>query len=165
MLLHRRVLESTMNRVKISFQLIISRPSGTISAVLSILGWHTRGIAHHKVEWSYDVKILKSAHRGKNLTSIHEDVGLVPGLAQWVKRFSGAVSWGRGRRHGSDLALLWRWHRPAAAAPIGSLSQELPYTTGVTLKRRQKLKFQKTKHPQNMMELCQDTWLPHGSVF
>ena len=36
----------------------------------------------------------------KNLTSILEDTGLIPGLAQRVK----------------DLALLWLWHRSAAAA-------------------------------------------------
>ena len=34
-----------------------------------------------------------------------------------------------------DLAWLWLWHRPAAAAPIQPLAQELPYVTGVALKK------------------------------
>ena len=36
---------------------------------------------------------------------------------------------GVGRRHGSDLTLLWLWCRPAAAAPIQPLAQEHPYAT------------------------------------
>ena len=46
-----------------------------------------------------------------NLTSILEDVGLIPGLSQWV----------------GDLALLELWCRPAAVAPIRLLAWELPY--------------------------------------
>ena len=51
-----------------------------------------------------------------NPTSIHEDEHLIPGLAQGVK----------------DLVLLWQWCRPAA------LAWELPYATGVALKKKKK---------------------------
>ena len=44
------------------------------------------------------------------------------------------MSCGVGHRYGSDLALLWLWHRPAAVALIGPLAWEPPYTMGVTLK-------------------------------
>ena len=39
-------------------------------------------------------------------------------------------------RLGSDAALLWLWHRPAATALIGSLAWEPPYALGMALKRQ-----------------------------
>ena len=37
------------------------------------------------------------------------------------------MSYGVGRRHDSDPALLWLWRRPAATAPIRPLAWESPY--------------------------------------
>ena len=57
-----------------------------------------------------------------NLTSIYEDAGLIPGLAQRVE----------------DLELLWLWCRPAATAPIWPLAWEPLYAVGAALKRQKK---------------------------
>ena len=46
------------------------------------------------------------AQRVKNPTSIHEDVGSIPGLAQWIQGSGIIVSCGVDCRHGSDLVLL-----------------------------------------------------------
>ena len=58
------------------------------------------------------------AQQVKNPASIHEDEGSIPGLTQWVEGSSIAVCYTVGHRHGSDLALLWLWCRPAAAVLI-----------------------------------------------
>ena len=70
-----------------------------------------------------------SSHCGSvvtNPTSIHEDAGLIPDHAWWVK----------------DLVLLWC--RLAAAALIRLLAWELPYAMGMALKiKRTKQKNKK----------------------
>ena len=71
-----------------------------------------------------------------------------------------AMSCGVGRRHSSDPALLWLWHRPAAMAPIGSLAWEPPYA------RKQPKKWQKDKKKKerNMYVLFLST-IPEDDQF
>ena len=76
----------------------------------------------------------------KNLTVIHGNMGLIPGLSQWVKGSSIALSRGVCCRCGLGLALLWLWCRPTAAALIQPPAWELPYAAGVALKRQKKEK-------------------------
>ena len=57
---------------------------------------------------------------------------MIPGLAQWVKDpMLPRVVHGQG----SDSELLWLWYRPAAAALIQPLAQELPYAIGAAIKK------------------------------
>ena len=50
------------------------------------------------------------------------------------------MSCGVGHRHGSDLALIWLWHRLAATAPIRPLAWEPPYATGAAQENGKKRK-------------------------
>ena len=39
-------------------------------------------------------------------------------------------------RHGSDMVLLWLWHRPVDTALIRPLAWEPPFVVGAALKRQ-----------------------------
>ena len=70
-------------------------------------------------------------------------------LARSVGYGSGvAVSCGIGCRCGSDLALVWLWHRPAATSPIRPLAWEPPHVAVIFLEcgpRKGKKTYKKKK--------------------
>ena len=80
---------------------------------------------------------------GNNPTRSHEVARSIPGLSQWVKDSSVALSCGVGHRCGSDLMLLWLWYRVAAASPIRPLAWEPPYWAGAAQKKKKKKKKKK----------------------
>ena len=69
----------------------------------------------------------------------HEDVGQTLASHSGL-RIHVAVSWGVSHRCGSDLVLLWLWHRLVAVAPIQPLAWEPPYASGEALKSKKKKK-------------------------
>ena len=60
-----------------------------------------------------------------------------------------AVSSGVGCRHGSDLALLWLWHRLAVTASIRPLAWDPPYAMCAALKRQKTKKKNQRKIQKN----------------
>ena len=78
-----------------------------------------------------------------------------------------AVSCGVGRRHGSDLTLLWLWRRPVAIASIGSLAWEPPYVVGMALekdKRKKKKKGHESLHKCSYLPMDVSLYCTHGCV-
>ena len=77
--------------------------------------------------------------------SVHEDVGLIPGLAQWAKNLWHRLQMWPGPE------LLWLWCRPAAAALIRSFTWEHPYAADMAVKK-EKRKGRKRKKGKKEMD-------------
>ena len=66
------------------------------------------------------------------------------------------MSCGVGHRCGSDLELLWLWHRLAATVPNRPLAWEPPNAAGVALKRQKNKQTNKKTNNNNNNKKVQE---------
>ena len=72
-----------------------------------------------------------------NLTRTHEDVGLIPGLVQWVKDLAlPQAAYTLQMQLRSDVAVAVAVAQAAAVAWIQPLAQEVQYAAGATFKKK-----------------------------
>ena len=69
--------------------------------------------------------------------SLCEDAGSIPGLARWLRSCI-ATSCSVAHSCSLDLVLPWLWCRLAAVVLNQPLAQELPYATGVAVKKKER---------------------------
>ena len=121
---------TTAMRLRITDLWVRSRKQLQAARVKPAAPAKTSGREEWRLEhsWSCSIKLQVAAFpswlRGiRTLTSIQEDVGSIPGLAQW----------------GKELVLQQVWLRFIVAVPlIQPLAWECPYAAGVAIKNKNK---------------------------